>query len=192
MSLRRKSCLPILLCFATVASIASAQDKTTPETLVRSKYVYIGIMRADGGVDDNFSTSSPDDRRVRDSVEDAFRKWKRYNVTLNRNHADIVVLVRKGRLGSLTLGGSPIDTGSTTGSSGRRSSDDTRNKPGVTLAADGGPNVDVLEVRSGPAAGGTDMLLWRQTGKDALTGAPPRLFERLKDEVEKSAKKLGI
>jgi hypothetical protein len=189
-----------LLCLATVLTVSAfAQDAVIPEALVRSKYVYIGILRADGGFDDGIHpASAPEDRQVRADVEKAFRQWKRYTVTLMPKDADLIVLVRKGRIGSVTVSGTPAELSGGVTIAGRKRTDrdaqstgPIRPGPGLTIGAEAGPLVDLLEVRFGPARG-ADTRLWQRAFKDGFSGTPPRLFQRLKAEVEASAKKLGL
>ncbi|HUS18847.1 MAG TPA: hypothetical protein VMZ25_04310 [Terriglobales bacterium] len=200
---------PLALLLLTLTASAQHQPdpkpqaKIVPETLVRSKYVYVGILRADGRIDDRINpATAPEDRQVRDAVETAFRGWKRYIVTLLPDHADLIVLVRKGRLGSVTLSGTPVqlsggggraDTRPRSPDDVRRSTDeDLRANRGVTVGAEAGPLVDIMEVHTGPNAGGSDLRLWQRARQEGFTGTPPRLFQQFKDEVEAAAKKLGL
>lgn len=188
--------LRCLLCFFLLAAAAaSAQDnKLVPESLVRAKYVYIGILQSDGGAADGMDRGlSPQDREVRDAVEKAFRQWKRYTVTITPDNADLIVLVRKGRYGSVTLGGTPVRISGGAKQDDRRAKSDHpgRAYPDVTVAAEAGPIVDLLEVRIGPNRGG-DTRLWQRSRKDGFVGIPPYLFQEFKNEIEQLAKKLGL
>ena len=184
--------LRYLLCLTAFFSVcAAAQGPVVPETLVRSKYVYIGILRADGGIDDRFNpAASEDDRKIRAEVERAFSQWKRYNVTHFPQDADLIVLVKRGRYGSVTAISTPDQVSVKIGRTAKQE-DPMRNPRGVAVAADAGPAIDRFEVRSGPTRG-QDIRLWQATRKDGLDGAPPRLFAEYKDAVEGLAKKLGL
>jgi hypothetical protein len=197
--------LRILSCFllVTLSLLATAQkkpdaknnkEKVVSESLVRSKYVYIGILRADGGIDDRINPAVvPEDRDARDAVEKAFRQWNRYTVTLMPNQADLVVLVRKGRHGSVTVSGTPIQISGGTARTERRTADDKmRTTQGIGIAGEAGPTVDIMEVHTGPNLGGGDLRLWQGSRSEGFSGTPPRLFQDFKNEIEAAAKKLGL
>jgi hypothetical protein len=71
----------------------------------------------------------PEDRQAITDVEDSIRAWNRYAIALNRNEADLVIVVRKAR-----LAGAQLHAGISGG---------TRTQPGQSPNPDsnGGPNI---------------------------------------------------
>ena len=59
------------------------------------------------------------------------------------------------------------------------------------IGTEAGPDVDLIEVRLGQDSE-TSTRLWRGAQKDGLSGTPPALFTKYKDQIEKTAKKLGL
>src|SRR5947207_7493177 len=79
-----------------------------PQSNVTSRYASVVVLRS---VTPEITTfpmpprTSSIDIRVRSEVEDAFRKWGRYVVTIDPKAADLIVAVRVGRRASVDAGG---------------------------------------------------------------------------------------
>lgn len=92
----RAICL-LLLC----ASLLAANDKPTlPKLGVNAKYVLVATY---------FGTPPqaripPDDRQAVADVEAAIRKWGRYTLVYERQDADLMIVVRKGRVAGIQTG----------------------------------------------------------------------------------------
>lgn len=164
-----------LLSFGFACAHAAKSKDTLPPILLSSHYVYVEAL--DG---DQFDPHLiPEDRQAIANVQQAIQKWKRYIVTVKRKDAELVFVVRKGRIASVQprvgVGG-----GSETGG-----------RPDVLHAgasADvGGPD-DLLEVyvllpdgtRSGP--------IWTRSMKDGLDPPNMALFQQLKQAVDSPSK----
>ena len=122
------------------------------------------------------STSSID-IRVRSEVEDAFRKWGRYVVTIDPRAADLIVGVRSGRRGSVDVGGI-----------GRVGTQGT----GIDGIASGevGPARDLLEVYLADHQNGTEgTLLWQRAEDGGLDSPDFPLIQKFRKEVETARKK---
>src|SRR5215467_6899983 len=69
-----------------------------PAILLQAQFVYVEAY--DG---DEFDPRLlPQDRRAIAEVADAVQKWGRYRLTMRRSEAELVIVVRKGRLASAT------------------------------------------------------------------------------------------
>lgn len=88
---------PIL--FALALSVAHSKPKKSdvPAVFQNAKFVYVQALDGDVLKPDLF----PEDRQAIYDVEDSLRAWKRYVIVLNREQADLVFVVRKGRLAAV-------------------------------------------------------------------------------------------
>lgn len=86
-----------------VLNLAHAKPKKpdVPAIFKNARYVYVEAI--DGDVLN--PRLLPEDRQAIYNVEQSLRKWKRYALTLNRNEAELVFVVRKGRMASLGVHG---------------------------------------------------------------------------------------
>jgi len=149
-----------------------------------------------------------ENRNARSDVEQALSKWGRYRLVYDANVADLIVVVRKGRAVSQTIGVpdvlnrpvvlQPGDTSTGIGVS----TGNPRNGPnGSTNPQDNGPrqrtevgpSEDTFELYMGQRADPLDApAMWRYSGKNALN--PPSIkaveeFRKAVDESEKLMKK---
>src|SRR5579863_9234683 len=137
----------------------------------------------------------PPDRQAIGDVEDALREWNRYKLTTRRADADIVIVVRKGRLADARLGGQvsagqPLPPNQAPGHG-------PGSGPGTGLGGGAGAGVDT---RADFSNDGDDMLrvytlnsdgkllgpIWNRTLTDGLDAPQIPLFRQLKDAVEKA------
>jgi hypothetical protein len=105
-----KSIKAIALLLLLLPTVVLAQKKTKkpsiPEIFDHARYVYVEAV--DG---EEFNPNLyPADRNAIADVRDALHKWGRYNLTIDRAQADLVFVVRKGRLAGAEATGS-IGTG---------------------------------------------------------------------------------
>ena len=111
-----KSVAPLLLAFL-ILGLAYGKPKKpeVPAVFQNARYVYVEAMDGDVLKPGLF----PDDRQAIYDVEESLRKWKRYSLTMNRSDAELVLVVRKGRLvdaqlhGGVSGGPSPQAPGQT-------------------------------------------------------------------------------
>lgn len=179
-----------------------------PAVFEHARYAYVQAM--DG---DEFDPRLlPEDREAIANVENAVRDWGRYKLTVRREDADIVFVVRRGRLATLKGGvdlnrgvdmsrggnvsvgtspqngqnpGQPSDPGTGLGSNpGTGMGRD----PGTGLEAGGdiGPADDFFEVCLLDSGGRLGSPLWERTLEDGLIGRRPMLFTQFKDAVDKA------
>ncbi len=100
-----------------------------------------------------------------------------------RDRADLLFLVRKGRLASAT-GGANVDIGSRNRTP--YPADPTRNDPptGVGVDAEAGTPDDTLAVYLVAPTGAIDAQIWLHTLKGGLDAPAVPLFQRFKQEVD--------
>jgi len=149
-----------------------------PAVFNQAQYVY--VQAVDG---DEFDPRLyPEDRQAIANVESALRDWKRYTLTLRREDADLIIVIRKGRLAEANVG-VRVSAGSqrapasqTPGSSG--------SGVGVGAGGEAGPPDDLFEVYMPNPSGIVGAPLWMRMLADGLNGSKPPLFEQLKKAVE--------
>ena len=155
-----------------------------PAVFNHAQYVY--VQAVDG---DEFDPRLyPEDRQAIANVESALRDWKRYTLTIRREEADLIIVVRKGRLAEAKVGvqagtgpqrapaNQPPGSSGSVGPGG----------PGVGVSAGGevGPPDDLFEVYMPNPSGTLGSPLWMRSLADGLDGSKPPLFEQLKNAVE--------
>lgn len=195
----------ILLAFA--APVALAKDKkknNVPAVFNTAHFVYVQAEDSDIMNPSLF----PEDRDAISNVQEGVRDWKRYVVTLNRGDADLVFIVRKGRLaaaqtrGDIGVGNGPIMTGSypggrpggpgnpgSAGNPGDPNSDRMGNigsYQGVGARTDVGPEDDILRVYSLTPDGKLNGPLWSREMKDGLDKPNVLLLRALRDAVDRA------
>jgi hypothetical protein len=128
----------------------------------------------------------PEDRQAIADTIRALQKWNRYTYTVQRDQADLIFVVRKGREVETRVG-IQVGTG-TQGLPGRPSTTPGTTGPGVGTAAGGevGPPDDLLEVYMQTPNEPYGTLLWQRSEAYGLDGPNVRLLQVLKDEVEKA------
>lgn len=188
----------IAVCVALVAPLAFAKDKkkdTLPSIFSNARYVYVQAEDGDIMKPGLF----PEDREAIANVEDALKNWHRYALTINRHDADLVIIVRKGRLvGAQVTGGVGLGT-----APGINGSYPNRNPagPGSTVPADNnpdrtgtyesvgaksevGPNDDILRVYTNSPQGKLSGPFWSNEMKDGLDAPDVPLLRALRDAVD--------
>ncbi|HEX4785651.1 MAG TPA: hypothetical protein VH350_15015 [Candidatus Sulfotelmatobacter sp.] len=165
------------LCFSLaflLVSFSPAKDKPTfPKMIASAKFVlvttYFGDNIADGRV-------PPADRQAVIDVQDAIRDWGHYTVVYERKAADLIILVRKGRIAE-TQDGIGIHAGSNT----------PRPSLGPITDADAGDPQDMLAVYNA-ALGIDNAPLWRDRMNNGLNAPELKLIRELRTKVEAAAK----
>lgn len=159
----------ILLCLPAVAG----KKAPLPALVVNARYVYVT-----GYNGSEYSTRSfPDDRRAITDIQDGLKKWKKYIVVYKQEDADLILLVRKGRVAGIrphvTIGGRIPE----------------QERPGLGTDADVGPAEDMLAVYDARSGALDSAPLWRQLAPGGLNEPGLPLLERFKKDVDASAKK---
>jgi hypothetical protein len=163
-----------LLGFGFAFAHAAKSKDTLPAILLSSRYVYVEAL--DGDFFDRGIIA--DDRQAIVNVQHAIQDWKRYVVTVKRSDAELIFVVRKGRIASVQPRGS-IGGGSGTGG---------RPVVGAGGSADvGGPD-DLLEVCILTPDGTRTGPVWSRSMKDGLDPPNMPLFRQLKQAVDSASK----
>ena len=164
----RAICLFLLL----FASFLVANDQSTlPKLVINAKYVLVTTYF---GTPPN-ARIPPDDRQAVDDVEAAIRKWGRYTLVYERKDADLMIVVRKGRVAGIQTG-----VGVQIGS-------EQHPAVGPKTNADLGDSRDTLAVFR--AAEGFDSApIWQARETDGLKTPVIPLLAKFRKRVEATAK----
>jgi hypothetical protein len=173
---------------------AEAKSKI-PAELGQATYVALGYETTSGFVSENDLDARSilaQDREALDNVRQALKKWKKYIITTNPDVAQILIVVRSGRVASAD-GGVRVHRGSI-----------GTTTLGSIVGAEAGPSADYLAVydadhssrsseRSDSVFEGNHTqegpVLWRATEQGGLDGDDPSLFERFRKDVDSIASK---
>ena len=178
----------LLIGFALPLAAQAAPKAKVLALLEQARYVAFGYDLGSGFVsaDDISAVAArtlPEERRALEAIRSDVEKWARYAVTDRSSRADILIVIRIGRRGSLDVGAGRGGVGDTWGER-RGGQPPSTGSVGVQLSSD----EDRLDVYQ--AAGGQPgMRLWSGAASDGLAGSPPRLYKSFREEVEESAKK---
>jgi hypothetical protein len=170
MTKRVFSAIAVLLfvCFSV------AKDKSAfPKQIVTAKYVLVTSYFGDNLADARVPAV---DRQAVIDVQDAIRDWGRYTLVNEREAADLIFLVRKGRTAE-TSNGIGIHAGS------------TMPKPGIGPVndADGGDPNDMVAVYN--ASLGTNTApIWHDRMNGGLDEPDMKLIRELRKKVEAAEK----
>ena len=174
--------LKIALALVLVPAIALAQGKSKKQPKLsavfeNARYVYVEAI---GGqeFDPRLDT---DDRQAIADVDEALNKWDRYVLTMQRDHADLIFVVRKGRLAEARVG---VQVGSGRQTVPRGPVNGPLPGSGVAVGGEAGPPDDLLEVYLPNPNDARGTLVWQHTLRDGLNGPELALFKQLKHEVE--------
>lgn len=178
----------LTLIFLLTPALATVQAKTKkphklPATFNQATYVYVEAV--DG---QEFNPKVfPEDRQAISDVYAALYDWKRYVPVIKRDEADLIFVVRVGRVAEADLG---VQTGTgpirIPGGRPQGAPNGPANNPGTAVSAGGeaGPADDFLEVcqRDPDHVHGT--ILWEHTMADGLSHPDIPLFKQLKEQIE--------
>lgn len=176
-----------LLLLLLLPSLTPAQKKPrkpiVPEVFDHARYVYveaIGGEEFDRGL-------NPEDRIAIADVRDALKAWGRYTLTVDRDKADLIFVVRKGRAAQAGVGiGSGQDLESSTiGPQGNQNPQRQRDTA-LTVGGEAGPEDDMLQICQLNPNGKRSGALWIRSAANGLDGPGVRLFAQFRDAVEKA------
>jgi hypothetical protein len=179
----------LLAVFVTLPVAAdAAQNTVVPALLERARYVALGYDLGDGFLSAEQITAVaaatlPEERRALEAIRNDLEKWGHYIVTLRPEEAEILIVVRVGRRGSLNVGGGRGNPGGSRGGPGSSGVVSSRTIGGELSSNE--DRVSVYEARSGRPG----IRLWSAAGDGGLAGSPPRLYKSLREEIEAAAKK---
>jgi hypothetical protein len=170
-----------------VAPLALAQQKPKKHSdlpAVFSKARFVFVQAEDGDI--MRPGLYPEDRNAISDVQQGIRDWNRYAVAINRDDADLILIVRKGRIAGAqgrvgVSGGSPRQPGVPF-----PGSDPRQDGIGTSVGAAGevGPPDDMLRVYTHTPDGKLTGPLWSREMKDGLDAPSVLLLQQLKQAVE--------
>ena len=176
----------VLLLLPTLLVSQTKKKHTVSAVFNNARYVWVETI--DGR--DVFSPElSPDDRQAISDVEDALREWKRYAITTQRSEAELIFVVRKGRLAAVNVGAStgrgsgPLNPGPRPNSGPGVTGTDTSER-GVMAGGEVGSPDDLLEVHTLNTDGSLGTILWEHMFPDGLDAPQVSLVAQLKKAVE--------
>ncbi len=181
-------CLLLLLLFFPGPAQSKKKDPDIPALFRQARYVYVEAV--DG---DEFNPRLyPEDRQAIADVRHALQAWNRYTLTIRREDADLVFVVRKGRLADAKVFvGDRI--GSRTSVSQTPDQDPNRDaarypNSGAEVGASGevGSPDDLLVVDALNPESRRGTRIWMQTRTDGLNTPEIPLFKQIRDAVDKA------
>jgi len=169
----------ILFLLGPILSIPALSADKMSQAIVTARYVSVVVLKAGTPERTTFPLpprTSSIDIRTRSEVEEAFRKWGKYIVTIDPKAADLIVAVRAGRRAEADVGG--IGHVGTLGTG-----------VGGVVGGEVGPARDLMEVYLADHANGTEgTLLWRKAEDGGLDAPDFPLIEKFRKEVEAATK----
>jgi hypothetical protein len=175
--------------------VAPAKTKKSDVSAVFRNATYVYVESPDG---DLYRPGLyPADREAIADVQDALRDWNRYALTTRRDQAELVFVVRKGRIANGTLGGNvslgqPFPPGQTprgpgqTGPTGGAAQTGPAGGTGIEAGAEAGPPDDMLRVYTLNPDGKLSAIVWDRSMTDGLDEPQLMLFRQLKAAVDKA------
>ena len=178
----------LTLIFLLTPALATVQARTKkpnklPALFNQATYVYVEAV--DG---QEFNPRLlPEDRQAISDVYAALSDWKRYVPVIKRDEADLIFVVRVGRVAEGDVG-----VGTSSGPirfpPGRPQGapNGPANTPGTALSAGGkvGPADDLLEVYQKDPDHDHGTMLWQHSEADGLDHPDIPLFKQLKAQIE--------
>jgi hypothetical protein len=174
--------IPLLLLLAWLAlPLAQAKPKKSaapPAIFGQAKFVY--VETPDG---DAFTPGLlPEDRQAIFDVEKAIRSWNRYQLTPRRGQAELIFVVRTGRVASAT-GHVGLSAGSHSANGGvGPGANPQGNSAGGGVEV--GPPDDLLWVYTRNPDGTLSAPIWTKSEPDGLRSHSVPLLEEVRNEVD--------
>ena len=164
----------LVLLPAIVFAQTKKKKKSVPAVFENAHYVYVQAEDGDAYTPGLLN----EDRAAIENVQGAIREWNRYSLTPNVNDAELVFVVRKGRVASGRVGGT-VGVGTP-----------YPGQPPTTRTAgmgegEVGPPDDLLEVKMRNADGSLSAPIWIRTQSEGLDRPRVPLLQTLRDAVEK-------
>jgi hypothetical protein len=164
----------LVLVPALVFAQTKKKKKSMPAVFSNAHYVYV---QAENG--DAYTPGLQNmDMVAIENVQGAIREWNRYALTSSVNEAELVFVVRKGRIASGRVGGS-VGVGAP-----YPGQPPTTRTAGMGEAETGPPD-DLLEVRMRNSDGSLSAPIWFRTQSEGLERPHVPLMQLLRDMVEK-------
>ncbi|UWZ86194.1 hypothetical protein [Occallatibacter riparius] len=174
----RRSTVALVMVLVLMPVLAFAQTKkkkkSVPAVFSNAHYVYVQAEDGDAYTPGLLN----EDRAAIENVQGAIREWNRYALTMSVNEAELVFVVRKGRVASGRVGGS-VGVGAP-----YPGQPPTTRTAGMGEAEVGPPD-DLLEVKMRNADGSLSAPIWIRTQSEGLDRPRVPLFQMLRDAVER-------
>ncbi len=185
----------IVVLLVIVAPFVFAKDKAKKRAELSSLFSnahYVYVQAEDGDI--MRPGLFPEDRDAISAVQEALREWNRYVLTTEREHADLVIVVRKGRAVGLQgrvgiSAGAPIpqrQPGSSMPGHNPGLAGDAEDSDNLGARSEAGPSEDLLRVFALNTDGKRTTALWARELKDGLAAPSVPLMQQLKDAVERA------
>ena len=172
----RKSLFVGLVLLAFTAFAQTKQEKT-PQLLLNAQYVYVEPLVGNGKFTD--PNVSAEDRQAVANVSRAIEKWGQYKLTAQRVEAELVIVVRMGRVASTYQGGHVGIHSSPTG--GRPTAEASPIRGGET-----GPKQDLLQVFKLTPEGTLAGPFWENAQDHGLEMPGLVLFQQFKKDISEA------
>ena len=180
--------LAISLLALTVAQ-SKPKKPDVPAVFADARYVYVQAEEGDALRPSLYS----EDRQAIYDVQDSLRAWNRYLVVFDRDQADLIFIVRKGRLaaaqihGGISAGSRPQPNQSPNANPGSSPNPGVGQPRGteVGVGAEVGPPDDFLRVFI-QAEGKLTSVVWSREMEDGLNAPSVQLVKELKAAVERA------
>lgn len=170
-------------------ALAQNKKKSVPAVFGTARYVWVESM--DGDIYN--PNLLPADRQAISDVENAIQNWGRYVLTATRSEAELIFVVRTGRIAEVKAGVSagdryPAGSGSASNPNPRGNPNPGQQQPvapGATLGGEVGPPDDLLEVCQ-PDGSDTSQgtLVWMRSADGGLASPGVPLFKQLKTAID--------
>jgi hypothetical protein len=184
-----------VLLFALGVAESKPKKSSVSAVFENARYVYVESMEGDVFKPGLY----PEDRQAILDVQDRLSDWKRYALTDRREHADLVFVLRKGRIlgqrdhvavGPPTRSSQPgkADPGQSPQNPTQGRGAGPIGQGGVDLGADAeaGPQADILRVYSLTPDGKLLGPIWSRDMEDGLDGPSVQLLQQLRSAVDKA------
>jgi hypothetical protein len=183
-----KAAVLILLLVPTLGvAQKKAKKPNVPEAFENAHLVFVQAMEGE-----EFDRDlDPAERIAIADVRDALKAWGRYTITSERDKADLVFVVRKGRLANGAMSGGLQDPQGGAGG-GRFPGSQRQQGPfgqqgtGIGGGGEQAQPEDLLEVCQVNPKGKLGSPLWQRSIAYGLSAPRLMLFAELKNEVEKA------
>jgi hypothetical protein len=182
-------CLMLLLLFFPGPAQSKKKDPDVSALFRQARYVYVEAVDGDEFNPRLFA----EDRQAIADVRQALQTWNRYVLTIRRQDADLVFVVRKGRLAAAKVFAG-VHVGSRTPVAQTPDQDPNRDDParypnsGTEVGASGevGSPDDLLFVDTVSPDGRRGTRIWMQSRTDGLDTPEIPLFKQIRDAVDKA------
>ena len=191
----------VLLLLTPLAGAKNKKKQVLPDYVLKAQTVLV-VIHPDAGEP---LTNPMANRTARDNVEKAMMKWGRFNLVMDAQTADLLVVVRKGHAGGPTVSNSPADnrpviyqpSGGDIRVAGQQGRPPDLTNPGLGGSVDRGPHisheigpsVDTFEVYRGGVEYPLDASpVWRYMAKAALNVPHVTAVEQFRNAINESEK----